>query len=70
MSVCVYSVLVLFCVLAAALRQADPPSNESYRLCIDSETENAAKAQKNCRATDIQINFTHILPFNMATKES
>jgi hypothetical protein len=31
MSVCVYSVSVLFC---AALRLADPPSKESYRLCI------------------------------------
>jgi hypothetical protein len=33
-SVCVYSVFVLFCVQVAALRRADPPSEESYRLCI------------------------------------
>jgi hypothetical protein len=33
-SVCVYSVFVLFFVWAAALRRADPPSKESYRLCI------------------------------------
>jgi hypothetical protein len=33
-SVCVYSVFVLFCVYVAALRQADPPSKESYSLCI------------------------------------
>jgi hypothetical protein len=33
MSVCVYS--VLFCVQVAALWRADPPSKESYRLCID-----------------------------------
>jgi hypothetical protein len=33
MSVCVYSVFVLLCVYAAALRRADPPSKESYRLC-------------------------------------
>jgi hypothetical protein len=34
MSVCVYvySVFVLSCVQVAALRQADPPSKESYRL--------------------------------------
>jgi hypothetical protein len=34
MSVCVYSVFVLFCVQVAALRRADPPSKESYGLCI------------------------------------
>jgi hypothetical protein len=26
--------LRLFCVLVAASRRADPPSKESYRLCI------------------------------------
>jgi hypothetical protein len=35
MSVCVYSVFVLFCVYVAALQRADPPSKESYWLCID-----------------------------------
>jgi hypothetical protein len=35
MSVCVYSVFVLFCLKAAALRRADPPFEELYRLCID-----------------------------------
>jgi hypothetical protein len=34
MSVYVYSVFVLFCVQVAALRLTDPPSKESYRLCI------------------------------------
>jgi hypothetical protein len=34
MSVCDYSVFVLFCVYVAALRWADPSSKESYRLCI------------------------------------
>jgi hypothetical protein len=33
MFVCVYSILVLFCVQVAALRRADLPSKESYRLC-------------------------------------
>jgi hypothetical protein len=47
MSVCVYSVFVLSCVQVAALRQADPPSKESYRLCKkDQETEKAAKVQQ------------------------
>jgi hypothetical protein len=32
MSVCVYSVYVLFCVQAAALRRADSPPKEFYRL--------------------------------------
>jgi hypothetical protein len=35
MSMCVYYVFVLFCVYVAALRRADPPSEESYRLWID-----------------------------------
>jgi hypothetical protein len=34
MSVCVYSVFVLLCVEVEALRQADSPSKESYRLCL------------------------------------
>jgi hypothetical protein len=33
MSVCVHSVFVLSCVQIAALRRADPPYKESYRLC-------------------------------------
>jgi hypothetical protein len=33
MYVCVYCVSMLFCVKVAALRQVDPPSEESYRLC-------------------------------------
>jgi hypothetical protein len=35
MSVCVYSVFVLFCVLEKALRRADLSSKESYQRCID-----------------------------------
>jgi hypothetical protein len=31
---CVYSVFVLFYVLVASLRRADPLSKESYRVCI------------------------------------
>jgi hypothetical protein len=53
MSVCVYSVLVLSCVYVAALRRADPPSKEFYRLYIDKETEKEVKVHKGCRATDI-----------------
>jgi hypothetical protein len=30
----VHSVFVLSCVQVAALRRADPPSKEPYRLCI------------------------------------
>jgi hypothetical protein len=33
MSVCVYSVFVLFSAQVAVLRRADTPSKESYRLC-------------------------------------
>jgi hypothetical protein len=46
MSVCVYSVFVLSCVQVTALRGADPPSKESYRLCKDQETEKATKVQQ------------------------
>jgi hypothetical protein len=34
MFVCVYSVFVLSSVWVAALQRADPPSKESYRLCV------------------------------------
>jgi hypothetical protein len=45
--VCVYSVFVLSRVQIAALRRADPPSKESYRLCKGvQETEKAAKVQQ------------------------
>jgi hypothetical protein len=47
MSVCVYSVFELFYVQVAALRWADPPSKETYRLCKKIQgTEKAAKAQQ------------------------
>jgi hypothetical protein len=46
MSVCVYSVFVLSCVYVVALRRANTPSKESYRLCKNEETEKAAKAQQ------------------------
>jgi hypothetical protein len=45
MSVCVYFVFVLSYIQAAAMRGADPPSKESYRLCKNQETEEGAKAQ-------------------------
>jgi hypothetical protein len=46
MSVCVYSVSLLSCVQIAALRQADPPSKDSYRLCKGQEAEKAVKIQQ------------------------
>jgi hypothetical protein len=45
MSVCVYSVFVLFCAYIADLLWADPLSKESYRLSIRRETKKAAKVQ-------------------------
>jgi hypothetical protein len=51
MSVCVYSVFVLFCVQVAALRRADPLSKVSYRVQVQ-ETEKAAKVHKDFRAID------------------
>jgi hypothetical protein len=35
-----------------ALGRADPLSKESYRLCVDEETEKSAKVYKGCRAMD------------------
>jgi hypothetical protein len=50
MSVCVYSVFVLSCMQVAALRRAEPPSKESYRLRKWSRNWKAIKAQqKGCR---------------------
>jgi hypothetical protein len=48
MDICVrlFCVCVVLCVLAA-LRRADPPSKESYRLCNkDYETEEEVRAQQ------------------------
>jgi hypothetical protein len=59
--VCVYSVFVFFCVQVAALRQADPPSKESYRLRMDYETEKAAKVHKGCTAMDSLVGITAML---------
>jgi hypothetical protein len=45
--VCVYFVLVLYCVQVAALRGADPPSKESYRLYKKTnKPKRGAKAQQ------------------------
>jgi hypothetical protein len=37
------------------LRQADPPSKESYRLCIDYGAEKSAKVHKGSTAIDKYI---------------
>jgi hypothetical protein len=39
-------VFVLFCVYVAALRRTDPPSKESYQLCIGLIKWKAAKVQR------------------------
>jgi hypothetical protein len=51
--VCLFCICVVLCVQVAALRLADPPSKESYRLCKRSRNWKAAKVQqKGCRAID------------------
>jgi hypothetical protein len=51
MSVCVYSVFVLSCVQVAALRRADPPSKEPYRLCKRLRNRKCGQGPKrDCRA--------------------
>jgi hypothetical protein len=44
-SVCVYSVYMLSCVQVAALRRADLPSKESYRLYKNDYETVEARAQ-------------------------
>jgi hypothetical protein len=48
-SLCVYSMFVLSCVQAAALRRADPPSKESYRQCIGLLTYGAEPFLRSCQ---------------------
>jgi hypothetical protein len=56
MSVCVYPVFVLFCVQVAALQRADPPSKESYRLCIGLRNWKSCQGlTKGCRVIYIYI---------------
>jgi hypothetical protein len=54
--VCVYSVFVLLCMCVEVLRRADPPSKESYRLCIGSSNWKSCQGPtKGCRAIIILI---------------
>jgi hypothetical protein len=54
---CVYS--VLFCAYVEALRWADPPSKESYRLYIGSGNSESSKGPtKSCRAIIITKTFS------------
>jgi hypothetical protein len=66
MSVCVYSVFVLFCVQVATLRRVDPPSREYYRLCMGLRNWKAAKTPtKGCGTLDgwiLCINSTSTYP--------
>jgi hypothetical protein len=59
MSVCIYSVFMLSCVQVAALRLADPPSLEFYRLCKTSRNKKSGQGPtEGCRATGRQIEAT------------
>jgi hypothetical protein len=61
MSVCVYSVLVFFCVYVMALRKTDPPSKESYQLCIGLRDRKRGKGPKCCRAREREIEYKILL---------
>jgi hypothetical protein len=60
MFVSIYSAFVFSCVLVEALRLADPPSKESYRHCIDEETEKAVKVQQRA-VTPVKIILTNLV---------
>jgi hypothetical protein len=54
--VCLFCVCVVLCVYVEALRQADPPSKEPYRLCIRLRNwESDQGATKDYRSTIIII---------------
>jgi hypothetical protein len=50
-SVCIYSVFVLYRVYVTALRRADTPYKESYRLCIDKVKEDEMKNWRRLKKT-------------------
>jgi hypothetical protein len=57
-SVCACSVSMLSCVQAEALRWADPPSKESYRLYIGLRNWKSSRdPRKDCRAIDRQCRW-------------
>jgi hypothetical protein len=55
-SVCVYSVYVLFFLYVAALQWADTPSKESYRLCIGLRNWKSGLGPKGYRAIEWEKN--------------
>jgi hypothetical protein len=55
----------LFCVYVAVLRWADPPSKELYQLCIDLDTEKAAKVHKGCKVIHTYFNMYALLGPNI-----
>jgi hypothetical protein len=69
MSVCFYSVFVLFCDQIAALRQTDPPSKASYRLCKKiKRLKKRPGRTKDCRVVDRKTAFPYI-SFTWETNE-
>jgi hypothetical protein len=68
MFVCVYSVFVLFCVQVAALRQADPQSKESYRLCIGLRNWKIGQGPKGCRAIEKYISLKINVDYQRTTR--
>jgi hypothetical protein len=51
------------------LRRSDLPSKETYRLCIDKETEKAAKVHKGCIAIERWIDVSHLAIYRVIQEE-
>jgi hypothetical protein len=64
-----FCVCVGLCAGGAALRRADPPSKESYRLCIGLKNLKSSQGPKGFRAIEKRIK-PEILNFSTAFTES
>jgi hypothetical protein len=63
-----FYMFVLSCVQVAALRRADLPSNECYRLCIGLRNRKSGQGPKGCTAIQREREFSFLLACNPQNK--